>query len=309
MEFPELVHACSLRGCGQKNDFLPFTCDGCAKKFCLEHHRHENHGCHVKPRDDKYVPVCPLCMQAISVKPGDNVNNKVDEHIRAGCPDAVVKSRKNGCTQKGCREKEFVPISCKLCRQTFCMKHRFESDHDCPAKKSGSANAAAAKVTASAAAAAAATRQRQHQQQQQQQQHRQQQQQQARPSSAASAARDASSSAANAARGASDSLSQAAAGAWSAATTSPFSPFQGMTNSQFAAQRGGAGPAGGGGGGAERKKLKHSNKAEAAIGSQGIPESERMLLSLYFPVTTNRPPEFHVVSVRWCVEECVWVCV
>mmetsp|Transcript_98102 Transcript_98102/g.158176 ORF Transcript_98102/g.158176 Transcript_98102/m.158176 type:complete len:113 (+) Transcript_98102:130-468(+) len=26
-----------------------------------------------------------------------------------------------------------------------------------------------------------------------------------------------------------------------------------------------------------------------------------MLLSLYFPVTTNRPPEFHVVSVRWSV--------
>jgi hypothetical protein len=141
MEFPELVHACSFRGCSEKNDFLPFTCDGCSKKFCLEHHRHENHGCHAKPRDDKYVPVCPLCMQAIPVKPGDNVNNLVDavsrcpacrplcpaltmpglfragQHIRAGCPTAAVKSKKNGCTFKGCREKEFIPISCKLCKQ------------------------------------------------------------------------------------------------------------------------------------------------------------------------------------------------
>ena len=111
MEFPELVHACSPRGCSEKNDFLPFTCDGCGKKFCLEHHRHEAHGCHgipflhlryyrplsssqpyshlsippAKPRDDKYVPVCPLCMQAITVKPGDNVNNIVDQ-VRAPGP-------------------------------------------------------------------------------------------------------------------------------------------------------------------------------------------------------------------------------
>jgi hypothetical protein len=110
MEFPELVHACSHRGCSEKNDFLPFTCDGCSKKFCLEHHRHEAHGCHgihichlrwasvvittlltyvyfpsAKPRDDKYVPVCPLCMQAIAVKPGDNVNNIVDQ-VRAPGP-------------------------------------------------------------------------------------------------------------------------------------------------------------------------------------------------------------------------------
>ena len=79
MEFPELVHACSYRGCMEKNDFLPFTCDGCQKKFCLDHHRHENHGCHAKPRDDKYVPVCPLCMQAISVKPNDDVNAVIDQ--------------------------------------------------------------------------------------------------------------------------------------------------------------------------------------------------------------------------------------
>ena len=25
MEFPELIHACSFRGCSEKSDFLPFT--------------------------------------------------------------------------------------------------------------------------------------------------------------------------------------------------------------------------------------------------------------------------------------------
>eukprot|EP00286_Rhodomonas_abbreviata_P009256 CAMPEP_0181323102 /NCGR_PEP_ID=MMETSP1101-20121128/19595_1 /TAXON_ID=46948 /ORGANISM="Rhodomonas abbreviata, Strain Caron Lab Isolate" /LENGTH=142 /DNA_ID=CAMNT_0023431085 /DNA_START=118 /DNA_END=542 /DNA_ORIENTATION=+ len=135
MEFPELANACSHRGCMEKNDFLPFTCNGCNKKFCLEHHRHENHACPVPPRDDKYAPVCPLCMQAVTIKSGQDANRIIDEHIRAGCPTTTVKTRKNACSHPGCREKEFVPVSCKLCKLPFCLKHRFESDHDCAAKK------------------------------------------------------------------------------------------------------------------------------------------------------------------------------
>ena len=57
------------------------------------------------------------------------------QHIRAGCPSAQVKTKQNACTFKGCREKEFVPINCKLCKKPFCLKHRFEADHDCPVNK------------------------------------------------------------------------------------------------------------------------------------------------------------------------------
>ena len=129
-----------------------------------------------------------------------DVSNVVTQHIRAGCPTATVKSKKNACTFKGCREKEFVPISCKLCKQPFCLKHRFETDHDCPAKKSGASNATANAT----AAAAAAARQRQEQQKrvQQQAQLQKQQQQQQRPGSAARGA----SAAGTASRGASDWL-------------------------------------------------------------------------------------------------------
>ncbi|EKX52192.1 hypothetical protein GUITHDRAFT_65389 [Guillardia theta CCMP2712] len=135
MEFPELGAACSARGCMEKNDFLPFTCDGCKKKFCLNHHKPEAHTCPVPPRNDKYVPVCPLCQQAITIKPGEDPNAIVDRHIRAGCPKVVAKQPKsNACSFRGCKEKEFVPVSCKLCKQPFCLKHRFETDHDCPAK-------------------------------------------------------------------------------------------------------------------------------------------------------------------------------
>lgn len=185
----------------------------------------------------------------------------------------------------------------RISYQPFCLKHRFETDHDCPAKKSGAQNAAANAAAAKDAAVAAARARRAQQEQQAQQQRLQQQQ--ARPSSAASSA-----------RGAQDSLSQAAAGAWSVATTSPFSPFQGLQgqgNTRQAAQHGGGGTGaaqgsgGGGGGGEGRKKTKHSNKPDAAVGAQGIPESERMVLSVYFPVSSNRPPEYHVLSVRWSV--------
>ena len=176
-------------------------------------------------------------MQAISIKPGDDVNSVVDQHIRAGCPTASVKSKRNSCSFKGCREKEFIPISCKLCKQPFCLKHRFETDHNCSAKKSGTATAAAN----AQAAEAAATRQRQQQQQQQQQKEQtKQQQQQAREQH--QPPRPATS---GALRGTTDPFSQAAAGAWNAATTTPFSPFSGLSSTQQqSSQRGQA--AGGG---------------------------------------------------------------
>ena len=49
------------------------------------------------------------------------------QHIRAGCPKAGGASKKNGCSMPGCKEKEFIPVSCKLCKRPFCLKHRFET--------------------------------------------------------------------------------------------------------------------------------------------------------------------------------------
>eukprot|EP00960_Hanusia_phi_P027485 746853-Hanusia_phi.AAC.1 len=152
-----------MRFLGKMDDVS--ACDGCKKKFCLNHHKPEAHACPVPPRNDKYVPVCPLCQQvkilhclcalalmrwkAITIKPGEDPNAVVDRHIRAGCPTVVVnKKKQNACSFKGCKEKvsvgsiqlaadviqEFVPVSCKLCKQPFCLKHRFETDHNCPAK-------------------------------------------------------------------------------------------------------------------------------------------------------------------------------
>ena len=37
----------------------------------------------------------------------------------------------------------------------------------------------------------------------------------------------------------------------------------------------------------------------------GIPERERMLVSAYFPVSTKRSPEFHVLNVSWSVGKAV----
>lgn len=56
---------------------------------------------------------------------------------------------------------------------------------------------------------------------------------------------------------------------------------------------------------ARRSKAKHSNTPSAAVGAGGIPEGERMLLSVNFPVASARAPEHHIVSARWSVGKVV----
>ncbi|KAJ1477129.1 hypothetical protein T484DRAFT_1822453 [Baffinella frigidus] len=159
--------ACSQRGCAERHDFLPFTCNGCNKKFCLDHHKSEQHSCPVPSRDDKYAPTCPMCQQAVTIKPGENANQVIDAHIRAGCQVVTAKSKKNPCSFAGCKEKEFIPVSCKLCKQPFCLKHRFETDHPCPKNGNTKGNggglfkAPPAKAAAGAAAVARAAVQQQ----------------------------------------------------------------------------------------------------------------------------------------------------
>lgn len=44
MEFSDIGAHCELEGCNQK-DFLPFECEYCHKKFCLEHRLVAKHNC------------------------------------------------------------------------------------------------------------------------------------------------------------------------------------------------------------------------------------------------------------------------
>mmetsp|Transcript_24960 Transcript_24960/g.39157 ORF Transcript_24960/g.39157 Transcript_24960/m.39157 type:complete len:131 (+) Transcript_24960:564-956(+) len=76
-----------------------------------------------------------MCMQAVTIRPGQDANTVVDQHIRSGCKKEGPKTKKNACSHPGCKEKEFIPVSCKLCKLPFCLKHRFERDHECAVLK------------------------------------------------------------------------------------------------------------------------------------------------------------------------------
>lgn len=56
----------------------------------------------------------------------------MDEHIIKGCPKITPEiKRMYKCTFQRCKNSEFAPVICNLCRKNFCVVHRFPQDHDC----------------------------------------------------------------------------------------------------------------------------------------------------------------------------------
>jgi hypothetical protein len=100
--------------------------------FSLEHWKYENHQCHQAYIKDVKVPVCPLCNKPVPVNRGENPNIKVNEHISQDChSEKARKTSISKCSFPGCKGKELVPIQCNECKKTFCLRHRFTTDHNC----------------------------------------------------------------------------------------------------------------------------------------------------------------------------------
>ena len=151
-EVPEIyTHAahCGARGCAQL-DFLPFTCGRCEGQFCASHRTPGAHACAAGPLtsvEDRRVPVCPLCGQAVPLTAGDVtealINDKVERHILEGCPSegrvAAVRGASGAsagtpparCALRGCKASLMVPVTCRQCGGKFCLAHRNELDHRC----------------------------------------------------------------------------------------------------------------------------------------------------------------------------------
>lgn len=134
MEFPGLGKHCTLAECNQL-DFLPFTCDSCKQIYCKDHVTYDRHNCTESYKKDVRVPVCPLCNQPVSFKPGDLPDRRVNDHIENDCKsDLALSKRKtytNKCSVKGCKQRELVPVTCATCKRNFCLRHRHENDHEC----------------------------------------------------------------------------------------------------------------------------------------------------------------------------------
>ncbi|KAK9711147.1 hypothetical protein K7432_008011 [Basidiobolus ranarum] len=111
-----------------------------------DHWRPEQHQCPYEQEvSDVRVPVCPLCEKPVPVNKGENPNRRIDEHIRKGCKDPGTTTDsspayRNVCSYSTCKTKVLVSAKCPACHKQYCLKHRFEVDHDCPkdAKPGGS---------------------------------------------------------------------------------------------------------------------------------------------------------------------------
>lgn len=166
--FDDLGKHCSHPYCNQR-DFLPIACDLCAKVHCRDHVGYEEHDCPHKARRDKRVMLCPLCDVAIKIGPDEACELTWERHAatlecaRAAAQKAQETQAAAGgapaaappkprCPAKGCKEKltSINSYTCATCRQTVCMKHRFEDTHAC---KDAVAHAAEAKRAQAAAAA------------------------------------------------------------------------------------------------------------------------------------------------------------
>ncbi|XP_047127137.1 AN1-type zinc finger protein 2A isoform X1 [Hydra vulgaris] len=132
MELPNIGKNCSLSTCNQL-DFLPIICDCCKKTFCKEHAHYDNHVCPTATLKDRRAPTCPLCNKIVSILPHESIDQKVNDHIENDCKSDLAKhTRSQRCIAKGCKNRELVPVLCSLCKQIVCLRHRHESNHNCP---------------------------------------------------------------------------------------------------------------------------------------------------------------------------------
>jgi len=93
--------------CCNQIDYLNFHCNVCGKNLCKLHYHHELS--------------CPFA------------KNKEEENIKKKKLEFNYQITK--CDFCKCEIKNMDPVQCQFCKKLFCLKHKLESDHDCPSTK------------------------------------------------------------------------------------------------------------------------------------------------------------------------------
>ncbi|KAI8099891.1 uncharacterized protein BX664DRAFT_322341 [Halteromyces radiatus] len=138
MELPQVGRHCSLSSCNSL-DFLPITCPFCENTFCGDHRLPSSHRCS-SWSNDKQVSLCTQCQKLIymeSLSPEDTLT----QHISSECklylfpPAKMSSSAKLECAVDRCHELDprIGPAHCTACDRDFCLKHRYQTTHQCPA--------------------------------------------------------------------------------------------------------------------------------------------------------------------------------
>ncbi|PPQ70024.1 hypothetical protein CVT26_013312 [Gymnopilus dilepis] len=124
-------------------DFLPFKCRHCELSFCQEHFKVDAHKCekYDETKHNRVAPNCPLCNIPVAVKPGQDPNVRMDQHLETECSVVTGKVKSKAtpvCAKASCKKVLFSPIRCDKCRKQFCPAHRFPGDHICSASTTAS---------------------------------------------------------------------------------------------------------------------------------------------------------------------------
>ncbi|KAG9191743.1 hypothetical protein G6011_10477 [Alternaria panax] len=97
-------------------DFLPFRCESCHGKFCLDHRTEYAHKC---PKEGEWARQRAKNNQdSSSSTPKPTVFNHDQQCADPSCKTLIDTARAQG-------------VHCTRCNRRYCLKHRFEEDHDC----------------------------------------------------------------------------------------------------------------------------------------------------------------------------------
>ncbi|CAK1363933.1 AN1-type zinc finger protein 1 [Cercospora beticola] len=108
---------CQAEHCRQL-DFLPFKCQSCNGTFCLDHRTEDGHACAQKGAFGRRN------LEAFRNAPAPNKLKDVDlDTYKRQCCEPTCKTTINHALTTG--------IYCEKCRRAYCLKHRYESEHNC----------------------------------------------------------------------------------------------------------------------------------------------------------------------------------
>ncbi|KAI9865172.1 MAG: hypothetical protein M1813_002492 [Trichoglossum hirsutum] len=110
---------CQFEYCNQL-DFLPFRCESCRGKFCLDHRTEYAHKC---PNEGAWATARRRKELGVTSAPD---NSK--QPLRSFLPESK-------CSYPQCKTIINTPrntgVHCQTCNRMYCLKHRMLEEHDC----------------------------------------------------------------------------------------------------------------------------------------------------------------------------------
>lgn len=106
---------CQMVFCHQL-DFLPFRCESCRGKFCLDHRTESAHSC-------------------ANAGAWARARQQATTSATTPSPKPSILTHESQCSVPACKtliNTPLVPgIECAECNRSYCLKHRMKEEHDC----------------------------------------------------------------------------------------------------------------------------------------------------------------------------------